>query len=423
MLTTRRVVLAGAASLGIGAAPKLTSKKPPWVVGALFPLSGDAALLGDESFRGVALAVDALNATGGLAGREVRLMRADARDPTVAEAGAKALIGKEKVSVIFGTAATPMALAGSSTAALAGVPYFELTATGTAVTGRGLPTVFRSCPEADAFGVASVAAVTKVLAPLWDRAPPSLRLATLASDDELGQGVAAMQATACKSRGLALVQSLSYPAGTVDVVPLIHALKEARIGVLLHTGFANDIVLLYRGMAETGWEPGMVIGCGPAYAMADTRAAVGPALDGTLVVDFPPYAIDPHVAPGVAAVASAYQRRYGAPPRSGLSLASYVGARLFFRAMQQAGGIDQAKLRAAVLKTDVPSATTANGWGAAFSSAGQNNRASVVLAQWQNGQVTAVAPRSVAVAEAKERLRPLPAQHKPASKPARRPAP
>jgi branched-chain amino acid transport system substrate-binding protein len=400
MPITRRAVVAAAAaaSAGLSHAHAAPGAGPPLVFGALFPFSGEAAILGDESFRGLSIATDALNAAGGLLRRQVTLTRGDALDADHATTAAKALTGATKADAIFGTAATPMALAGSEVAALAGVPYFELTATGAAVTGRGLPTVFRSCPQPASFAAVSVAAVIDVLAPLWNRAPASLRLALLDNSSGLGQAMAAAQAAECHRRGLTVVQTLAYPPNTVDFAPLIRALSGARIEVLLHTGFANDVVLLYRGMQEAGWRPRMVIGCGPAYAMADTRQAVGPTLDGTLAVDFPPFAISPHAAPGAAAVEAAYRTRYGAPPRSGLSLAAYVGAGIFFGAIARAGTIEKEKLRQAVLASNVACDTTANSWGAAFGKDGQNRRAATVLLQWQQGQPVTVHPADVAVA-------------------------
>ncbi|MGH7071435.1 MAG: ABC transporter substrate-binding protein [Acetobacteraceae bacterium] len=374
------------------------------VLGALFPLSGQAALIGDEGFRGLSLAVDALNAASGLAGRRVALKRADARDPAVAASAAKGLIAQQSVAAIFGTGVTAMSLTASAAAAVAGVPYFELTATGVPITGRGLPDVFHSCPEASKFATVSVAALVEVVARLWGRAPASLRFALLASSNTLGQTVSQGQAAACKSRGLTPAQAFTYPAGTVDFTTVIQALKGGGIEVVLHTGSSNDIVLFYRGMAAARWRPGMVIGSGPSYALADTRAAVGQGLDGTLIADFPPYAINRHAAPGVAAVANAYQQRYGAGPRSGLSLAAYVGAGFFFDALAKAGGTDLVKLRASVLACNVAIGTTANGWGANFDATGQNLRAHPVLAQWQNGRAVTVAPAEFRTALPEPRL-------------------
>ncbi len=416
MLITRRQAAAGAtaASVLLGRRARAAAGRPAegqgrkLSLGALFPMTGEAALIGDESFRGLVLATDRLNGGGGLLGRTVSLRRADAPDAGHAADAVKALTGGTKVAAIFGTGVTSIALAASEAAGLAGVPYFELTATGAAVTGRTIPTVFRSCPEADAFGTLSVAAVTEVLAPLWRRSAAALRLAVLAAGNAFGQAVAASQAAACRHHGLAPVQTLSYAAGTVDFAPLVRPLKVAGIEVLLHTGAANDVVLLYRAMQQAGWRPRMVIGCGPGYAMADTRQAVGTALDGTMAADFPQYAVNAGVAPGAAAVAASYRAQYGAEPRSGLSLAAYVGAGLFFAAIARAGSTDGTKLRAAVLASSVPGGTTANGWGAAFDASGQNHRASAMLMQWQEGRAVTVYPEAASVARAQGALAPLP---------------
>jgi branched-chain amino acid transport system substrate-binding protein len=418
MLITRRQAAAGASAASVllaGRARAAGSARPApapptkLLLGALFPMTGEAALIGDESYRGLALATDKLNGGGGLLGRPVSLKRADAPDAGHAADAVKALANDAKVAAIFGTGVTSIALAASEAAGLAGVPYFELTATGAAVTGRTIPTVFRSCPDAGAFGTLSVAAVTEVLAPLWRRSAASLRIALLASTGTLGTAVAAAQAAACRQRGLTPAQTLSYAAGTVDFAPLVRPLKVAGIEVLLHTGAANDVVLLYRAMQQAGWRPRMVIGSGPAYAMADTRQAVGTALDGTMAADFPQYAINVAVAPGAAAVEAAYRTQYGAEPRSGLSLASYVGAGIFFAAIARAGGADGTKLRAAVLASDLPCHRTANGWGAAFDAGGQNRRACATLMQWQAGRAVTIYPASSSVARAAGALAPLPA--------------
>ncbi len=416
MLITRRQAAAGAmaAALSLGrrgwaATPARPAPANPLPLGALFPMTGDAALIGDESFRGLVLASNKLNGGGGLLGRTVALKRADAPDAGHAADAVKALADGQKVAAIFGTGVTSIALAASEAAGLAGVPYFELTATGAAVTGRTIPTIFRSCPQADAYGTMSVAGVTEVLAPLWRRSPASLRLAVLAESGTLGQAVAAAQTASFRQHRLTPTQTLSYEEGTVDFAPLLRPLKVAGIEVLLHTGAANDVVLLYRAMQQAGWRPRMVIGCGPAYAMADTRQAVGTALDGTMAADFPPYAVNAAEAPGVAAVAAAYRTLYGADPRSGLSLAAYVGAGIFFAAIARAGSVDGTKLRAAVLASNVPCRTTANGWGALFDASGQNRRAGTALLQWQDGRAVTVYPQAAAVAEAEGALAPQPA--------------
>ncbi|WP_176000913.1 ABC transporter substrate-binding protein, partial [Paraburkholderia caledonica] len=60
-------------------------------IGAMYPFSGGLALLGDESFRGVELAVDERNAAGGINGSKIVLVKADAVDANQAVGEARRL--------------------------------------------------------------------------------------------------------------------------------------------------------------------------------------------------------------------------------------------------------------------------------------------------------------------------------------------
>jgi branched-chain amino acid transport system substrate-binding protein len=160
---------------------------------------------------------------------------------------------------------------------------------------------------------------------------------------------------------------------------------------ILHAAIEQHDIVLVAGVQDN-------IGAGAGYSLTDTARSVGPDFEGTLDVDFPQFAIQEAVAPGVQGFAEIYKRRYGSEPRSGHSLANYVGARLVLDAMQRAAGLDRDKLRAALLATDVPEGGTPNGWGARFDDKGQNLRARPFLAQWKGGRLMTVAPADAAVA-------------------------
>ena len=72
MPLTRRAAL-GAAAAAPAVLRRALAQPDAIPLGALYPLSGALALLGDESFRGLELAVEDRNAAGGLLGRPVRL--------------------------------------------------------------------------------------------------------------------------------------------------------------------------------------------------------------------------------------------------------------------------------------------------------------------------------------------------------------
>jgi branched-chain amino acid transport system substrate-binding protein len=398
MRTTRRRLLLGAgfATMGTSAPP---APADSIAIGALYPFSGRFALLGDESFRGLDLATDERNAGGGLLGKPVRLVRGDAVDAAQASAEAHRLIAGEHVAALFGTAATSLSLAATQVGELADVPYFELGATGDQITGRGFKYLFRSCPLASAIAALSVEAIGTVLAKLWNTTPSRLKIAILYEDGPGGSTIAGFQDQACRDKGIIPAVSLSYAADAIDLPSVVQRLRGAAADVVLHTGVFNDILLFYRGMKQVGWKPRMIIGTGAGYSLNDMMQTLGADFEGTMDVDVTQYRVNEAAAPGVAAVAAAYQKKFGAPPRSGYSLTNYVGAKLFYDAIARAGSTDKDKIRAAVLATDIPVGGTAAAWGAKFTDNGQNVRARPMLQQWQKGSLVTLAPPDAAVAQ------------------------
>lgn len=366
--------------------------------GALFPVTGPLALLGDESFRGLEIAVEERNGAGGLLGRPVRLLRGDAVDEAQAVAETRRLIAGERVPAIFGTHATPLALAASQVAELQSVLYFELGATGDAITDRGFRWLFRSCPRAADFGAVSVAAVADTLAPALGVEAASLRVAVLHEDGLYGQAIAAAQIQHMRSRNFAPPEEIGYPVGSPDLSQAVQRMRGLGTDVVLHTGYQNDIVQFFRALQDAAWRPRMIMGSGAGYSLTDTARAVGPAFEGVMNVDFTQFAVNERYAPGAGQFAETYRRRYGADPRSGHSLANYFGGRVFLDAMQRAGAIDRERIRTAVLGSDIAEGTTSTGWGVRFDERGQNQRARPFLLQWQGGRQVTIQPDEAAVA-------------------------
>jgi branched-chain amino acid transport system substrate-binding protein len=411
MTLYRRAVLGGALALP-AIARRAWAEAEPLLLGALYPFSGMLSLFGDESYRGLELAADERNAVGGLFERPIKLIKGDAVDPAAAAAEVKRLIApekdREKVGAVFGSFSSPAVIAASQVTELAGVPYFELGAICDPVLERGFRLLFRSCSSATMVAALSVDTVTETLAPKWGMAHEphraNLRVGILHEDGLYGSTVAALQMARLKDRNLPVVDKLAYNVAAPDLATAVQRLRGADVTVVLHTGYQGDTVMFYRQMQQVGWLPRMVVGAGGGYAIMDTATAVGAAFDGTLNVGFPPYATNPDVAPGLRDIESAYERKYGAKPRSGHSLANYVGAKMFIDALARAGSLDKDKVREAVKGIDVSLGGTPNGWGGRFDDKGQNTLALPVVAQWQGGVLRAVLPADAAVATLRPQL-------------------
>lgn len=389
-----------AAGLALGASQAYAQQTVK--VGALYPFSGGLALLGDESFRGLEIAVEERNAAGGLNGKKIELIRGDAVDPNQAVGEARRLTSVDKVSVIFGTYSSSLAIAATQVAQLAGVPYFELGAISDPITERGLKYVFRTNPTSKDFANRMVDSVIEAVAPALNIQPKDLKIGIIHEDSLYGQTVSGFQQARAKEKGLNVVETLPYSAKSVDLTPVILRLKSANVDVVLQTSYQNDTVLFFRQMKDQGFKPKAVMGAGGGYSTRDTAQAVGNEnIEGALNVDFPQYRTNPQAAPGIDEFVKKYQAKYGIAPRSGHSLTNYMGANVFLDAMAASKDLKADTIRESLLKVDIPMGKTATGWGVKFDEKGQNTRVSPFLMQWQGGELVTVFPPEAAVAKMK----------------------
>lgn len=368
--------------------------------GALFPFSGGLALLGEESARGLEIAVDEINARGGVQGEPVVLERGDAVDNNQAIGEARRLISRENVVAIFGSYSSSRSIAASQVAELAGIPYFELGAVADEVTGRGFDYLYRLNPTAEDMGEMIIEMIVEQVAPALDIDPTELTIGILHEDSSYGTSVASHQNRFAAEAGLNIVTTLSYPANIVDMSSLVLDLKEREVDVVLQTSYQNDSVLFLRQRHEAGFEPAAIIGSGGGYSMQQTADAVGTDLiEGVLNIDFTQYVVNTEFTPGLEEFVETYRAKYGEDPRSGHSLTNYVGALAVLEAIDSAEGLEPAQIRSAVDAIDIPVGTTASGNGVWFDENNQNQRARMMGLQWQDSRLVTVHPADAAASE------------------------
>lgn len=396
--TTRRWALGLVAGLALTSAAARAQAEVRF--GALYPFSGELAVLGDESWRGLELAVEERNAAGGLRGEKIVLVRGDAVDNNQAVAEARRLISVSGVKAIFGTYSSARSQVASQVAELARIPYFEMGAVSDAITDRKFRYLFRTNPTARDMAARSVEMVVNAVAPAFSVQPKDLRVAIIHEDSLYGTTVGKYQAEFAKAQGLNVVETLPYPANVVDMSSIILRLQSAKVDVVLQTSYQNDTVLFFRQAREAGFKPRAVIGGGGGYSLRETMQAVGQdVIDGALNIDFTQIATNPKAAPGIEDFAAAYRAKYGMEPRSGHSLGNYVGAKVFLDAIANAKSFNADDIRAAVAAVDIPDGKTAEGWGVKFGANGQNERAKMMGLQWQDGKLVTVFPPEAAVSE------------------------
>jgi len=368
--------------------------------GALYPFSGQLALLGEESARGLELAVDEINAAGGVQGEQVVLERGDAVDNNQAIGEARRLISREGVKAIFGTYSSSRSIAASQVAELSGIPYFELGAVADEVTGRGLKYLFRVNPTAEDMAATIIDMIVDKVGPMNDKAPEDLKIGIIYEDSSYGTSVSGHEQAMAKEAGLNVVTSQAYPASTVDLSSVVLDLKQRGVDVVLQTSYQNDSVLFLQQAHEAGFQPLAIIGGGGGYSTQPTADAVGhDIIDGVLDTDFTQYIVNKDFTPGIDDFLAAYDAKYGGEPRSGHSLTNYVGAMAILTALNEADGFEPDTIIETVSAIDIPEGTTAAGYGVKFGENNQNERARMMGLQWQDGKLVTVYPDDAAAAE------------------------
>lgn len=370
--------------------------------GALYPFSGQLALLGEESARGLEIAVEEVNANGGVQGEQVVLERGDAVDNNQAIGEARRLISVSGVKAIFGTYSSSRSIAASQVAELSGIPYFELGAVADEVTGRDFKYLFRTNPTAEDMGKLIVQMVVDKVAPALGKAPGDLKIGIIHEDSSYGTSVAGHQENYGKEAGLNIVTVQGYPAATVDMSSIVLDLKNRGVDVVFQTSYQNNSVLFLQQANEAGFKPAAIIGGGGGYSMLPTAEAVGKdVIEGVLDADFTQYAVNQSFTPGIEKFVETYKAKYGQEPRSGHSLNNYVGALALLNAIDGAESFEPDDILVAVQATDIAQGETAAGYGVKFGAQNQNERAFMMGMQWQDGKLVTVYPDEAAVSEMK----------------------
>lgn len=123
----RRHLLAGAA-IGLAAPGILRAQSAPFKFGVLLPFSAGMELFGQQGIQGVQMAVNEVNAAGGVLGRQIEIIQVDDRnDPRTAVERTTALIRRDEVNAIAGPITSANRDAIKSTIERAGMPLLYAT--------------------------------------------------------------------------------------------------------------------------------------------------------------------------------------------------------------------------------------------------------------------------------------------------------
>lgn len=256
----RRGLLAAGLSLAAAAVSVPALAAEPIKIGLVTALSGQSALAGEAITRGMQLAIDEINAKGGLlGGRKLELVRRDDEaNPAKGVVAARELIYREKVAVIFGGLDTPVSMAIVPLINQEKVPFMGPWAAGTGITKNGANPNF-------AFRVSAVDEIVDVgmlayAQKNFKSAKPGLILVNNPWGESNEKGLKVAMA----AKGVTPAGVEKFEANDVDMVPQLTRLKAAGADTLFMVGNVGPSAQVVKSLERMGWKVPVVSHWGPA---------------------------------------------------------------------------------------------------------------------------------------------------------------
>jgi branched-chain amino acid transport system substrate-binding protein len=386
-IINRRTILQGAAATGaLIAAPGLVRAQAPAIkIGILQPVTGALAQDGEYGRLGAEIALNELNAAGGIksmGGAKLEMVFGDARsNPEGGTAEVERMQG-EGVAAIVGGFASPIVLASSQAASRYDIPYICDVGVSDQIVGRGLKNTFRFGPG---FGAVTSTALEN-LVKLNDAAGKPAKTVVIVHEDGLfGSGMAKLLQTQLPPRGFEILETIAHPTPSRDMSNVALRIRALNPDLVIPSSYYAEFVLLARTMQQQRIRPKGV------YAILNGAASnfrfVREFADAAnLVMDCNHWA-DPRK-PKTALVKAEAEKGgrfwlYNTP-------LNYSCVRLLADAIERAGSADRGKITEALAASTF--ADHIMPYGPTKFVNGQNTGAAPVNTQVQNGDIKVIFP-------------------------------
>lgn len=318
----------------------------PILIGVLSPLTGTISAYGQDQVNAVKMAVDEINAAGGLLGRQLTYqVEDDEKKPELAASLTQKLI-EDGVDVIIGGMSSSSTMAGGPIAERAKVLMISPWSTNPKAAEGDW--IFRACFSDEFQGRIEA---TYAVEELGCQAPAMLL--DVGDDGTKGQGEV-VQAT-LEELGIPLVAVENYASGDHDFKAQLTKIKSFNPDCLITPNYYGEDALIRVQMKELGMDIPQIGGDGndaPEFFEIAGEAANGFRMTTHYAPD------DPREA--VQHFSARYKELYGEAPRSTAAL-SYDAVMLYKLAVEKAGSFDPEAVRQALASlTDVTSLITAS---------------------------------------------------------------
>lgn len=306
-------------------------------IGEVAALTGGTATFGQSAHRGTQMAVDEINASGGLLDKALTLITEDDQSKQ-GEAGivAKKLISRSKISALLGEVASGRSLEMAPIAQAAGVPMISPASTNPKVTETG-DYIFRVC-FIDPFQgtVMSKFALSrgwKKVAILTD------------TKQDYSVGLTQYFKKHFTENGGSIVSEQNYSSGDKDFRAQLTAIRAGEPDAIFASGYYNEVALVAVQARELGIAAPLLGGDG--WDSPSLIEVAGKAIEGCY---FSNHFSNEDQSPKIQEFVQKYEAKYGSKPDAMAAL-GYDSAMILADAIRRAGTVEGPALRDAIAAT------------------------------------------------------------------------
>ncbi len=308
----------------------------PVKIGNLAPNTGVGAAFGDSQTSGVTLAVDEINAAGGVpgVGKLVTATEDTGSTATGAVNAANKLIQQEKVAAIIGEAMSANTLAVVPVTQKAQVPQVTTMSSAPTITEQGSKYIFRTQITAVRSG--------ETLANYLNKDKGYKKIAILNDTNEFGTNFANVVEDTLKKNGAPPVMRATFATNDKDFTSQLLKVKESGADAVVLSGQFAEGALIVTQMKQLGLS--LPTGAPDGLTPPKFIELAGDAANGVIFTNsFVAGVQDPKVQEFV----KKYEARFNKKPDNGGAL-SYDSVYVVAKAMEKAKSADPQKIRDAI---------------------------------------------------------------------------
>ncbi|MBZ5522805.1 MAG: ABC transporter substrate-binding protein [Acidobacteriia bacterium] len=364
---------------------------PAWAqntirIGVITSLTGSQAAFGEAHKNGYSIALDEINAKGGVLGKKLELdWYDDQSKPDQAVQGVSKLVDQDRVPLILGAYSSENTKAIVPAMNQRETPLIIPTATADNVMDSKSPWIFRICAGANDYAAATIDFLKKNGAPKT--------MAIVYENTNFGQSNMKAMTAAAKAAGINVVATESYEAKSPDYKAVLQRVKQANPEVIYFCSYLLDASTLMRQAREIDLNPKYYTSAGTGFAAAEFPTAKGAGRNADFTFSVSQWLPEAKWA-GSKEFDAEYFKRHNSHPQYH-AMQAYAALLVAARAIANAKSTDSAKIRDAIKNLNLASTP----FGPIKFDAGGQNQHPVLITQVQGGQYRLVFPQDAAQAK------------------------